>query len=91
MADKIFDFIAKDSKQGQIKHKFIKAATLKRAIEEHDVDLKKYGVSEITLDRFIEISEKYDEYFSRETISPSERKRSLEDYQGVLLLTNVDY
>mgnify|MGYP004676496577 CR=1 FL=1 len=89
MKDKIFDFIPKDSKGPDIRHKFIKEPTLEQAIELHHIDVDKYAIAELTLDEFVAISDRFDEYFGNERKPLDEQKENLKDYQGVLLLTNA--
>lgn len=89
MTDKVFDFIAKENKPGQINHKYVKEPSVEKAIEVYHIDINKYAVAELTLDEFVSISDQFDEYFGHERKPLDEQKKNLEDYQGVLLVTNV--
>lgn len=89
MTNRVFDFITKENKPGKINHKYVKEPSVEKAIEVHHIDINKYVVTELTLDEFVSISDRFDEYFGHERESLDERKKNLKDYQGVLLVTNV--
>lgn len=89
MTDKVFDFIAKENKPGQVNHKYVKEPSLEKAINIHQIDIKKFAVAELTLDEFVSISDRFDEYFGHEHKSLDDKKKNLNNYQGVLLVTNV--